>query len=145
MPDPLCVIGSMGALCNIIDIVGKTISTINKLRLRWKDADLVFLCLATQLVALRAALQQIEDWTDNDVEDFHHQLIIDLDAAISCCRLLVDKLDTFFCEIDWTTNQELGMHQKAKTVFGASGMDGVQKLIDSQTNALTLLLSACNR
>lgn len=143
MPDPLSVIGSVGALCNIIDVVGKTISTINQLHSQWKDADLTFLSLATQLVALRAALQKIEEWTDNDVQDFHHQLIMDLDLSVSCCKLLVAKLDTFFCEIDGTTNHKLDLCQKAKTVFGARGMDGVQSLIERQTNALALLLTAC--
>lgn len=42
MADPISIIGTVGALANIIDAVNKAIGTISELRNQWKEADLTF-------------------------------------------------------------------------------------------------------
>lgn len=144
MADPISVIGSVGAICNIIDVVGKAIVTINELQGKWRDADLTFISLTSQLTALRAALAKIQDWMDSDLQDVHHQLVMDLDVSLSCCKLLVGKIDTFLSELDHTTDTTMDFTSKAKLIFGNYNMEDVQKLIERQTTALNLLLTACN-
>ena len=138
------VIGAVGAICNIVDAVTKTVSIISDLQTRWEDADLTLLSLASQLNALRAALSSIQEWIDADLQEAHHQLVMDLNVSINCCKLLMRKLEGFFSDLGKLTEKPLDFRNKFKTVFGTQGPESVQKLIGRQTNALTLLLTACN-
>ena len=144
MADPISIIGTAGAVANIIDVLGKTISTIRELRNEWKEADITFLSLVAQLTALRASLTKTKEWTDTDPADPHYQLVMDLDVIISCCRMLIGKIDTRLSELQQTVNEKLDFSSKVKLVFGSKSMDNLQKLIEQQTSALTLLLTACN-
>jgi hypothetical protein len=144
MADPISIIGTFGAAANIVDVIGKTISTIRELRDEWKEADLTFLSLAAQLTALKAALTKIKEWTDNEFGDPHHQLVMDLDVSMSCCRMLIGKIDLLLSKLHHTGDETLDFSSKVKLVFGNKNIDDVQKLIEQQTSALTLLLTACN-
>ena len=144
MADPISIIGAVGAIANIIDVVSKSIKYINDLRGQWKEADLTFLSLAAQLTALRAALRKIQEWKENDLRDSHHQLVMDLDVSISCCKLLVTKVDMLLSELLEISDKPLEFSSKMKLIFGSRNIDDVQKLIERQTSALTLLLTACN-
>jgi hypothetical protein len=144
MADPVSIIGTAGAVANTIDVLGKTISTIRELRNEWKEADITFLSLVAQLTALRASLTKTKEWTDTDPADLHYQLVMDLDVIISCCRMLIGKIDTRLSELQQTVNEKLDFSSKVKLVFGSKSMDDLQKLIEQQTSALTLLLTACN-
>ncbi|SRR6266480_7454951 len=144
MAEAVAVIGTAGALANVIDVLSNTITTIRELRNEWKEADFTFLCLVSQLAALRAALAKIKEWMDVDIADSHHQLVMDLDTSMSCCRILISKLEGQISELRHTPDENLDFSSKMKIVFGSKSMDDLQKMIGRQTNALTLLLAACN-
>lgn len=61
MMDPISIIGTAGALANIVDVIGQTIKAVRTLRNEWKDADLTLLSLTSKLTALRAALSKIKE------------------------------------------------------------------------------------
>lgn len=143
MADPISIIGAVGAIASIIDVVGKSIKCINDLRDHWKEADLTFLSLVSQLTALRMALVKIQEWVDNCQDDPHHQLVMDLSNSISYCQLLVTKLDVLICQLSETSKGPLELSSKVKLVFGSRDVEYVQKLIERQTGVLTLLLTAC--
>src|SRR3569833_797038 len=63
-----------------------------EVRSEYQIADLKILTFETQLAALRSVLLKIKEWAETETSDPHHQLTIDLDRSISCCRLLVDKI-----------------------------------------------------
>jgi len=144
MADAISIIGTVGAVANIIDVVDKTISTFCDLQNKWKEADLTFLSLVAQLTALRAALTKIKQWADNDLGDPHYQLVMDLDISMSCCRMLIGKINILLPKLHQTADETLDFSSKVKLVFGSKNIDDVQKLIEQQTSALTLLLTACN-
>jgi len=144
MAEAIAVIGTAGSVANVIDVLSNTIATIRELRNEWKEADLTFLCLVSQLAALRAALTKIKEWADVDIPDLHHQLVMDLDTSMSCCRILISKIEGRISELHQTPDEKLDFSSKMKIVFGSKGMDDLQKSIERQTNALTLLLVACN-
>ena len=127
-----------------MDGISKVIGIIRDLQARWGEADLALLSLASQLTALRAATTKIQEWIDQDLQDTHHQLVMDLDVSISCCKLLMDKVESFFTNMAQLTEKPLDLRDKFKVAFGNSGPENVQKLIEHQTSALTLLLTACN-
>ncbi|KAH6875266.1 hypothetical protein BKA58DRAFT_379513 [Alternaria rosae] len=144
MAEILTVLGGVGSIFSIVDGISKVIGMIRDLQARWGEADLTLLSLASQLTALRAASTQIQEWIDEDPQDTHHQLIMDLDVSISCCKLLMDKVESFFANLSQLTEKPLDLRDKWKVVFGSSSAEGVLKLIEHQTSALTLLLTACN-
>lgn len=144
MAEALAIVGSVGAICGLVAGIGKVILLITDLNARWEDADLTLLSLASQLTALRAAITKIQEWTDRGLQDAHHQLIMDLDISIKCCRLLINKVESFFSDLASLTGKPLDLRQKYKVAFGSAGPEGIQKLIERQTSALTLLLTACN-
>jgi len=145
MADPLTIIGTVGAVSNIIDLVSKTINSIRDFRGRWKEADLAFLSLSAQLTALRAALTKIQEWSNNELlGGTHYQLTMDLDVSITCCRLLMGKFDELFFKLNQTTDEAFDFAGKVKFVFMTKELDDVQKMVERQIGALTLLLTACN-
>ena len=144
MADALAVIGIVGSIASIIDILGKTIAAIRKIQSEWQEADLTFLCLASEVVALRAALTKIKEWAELDDTEAHHQLTMDLETSLSCCRILVSKLDNELSRFHQTSEHTLDFSSKRKLVLGRQDIEAIEKLIQRQTIALNLLLTACN-
>jgi hypothetical protein len=144
MAEALAVVGSVGAICSLVAGIGKVILLITDLTAKWEDSDLALLSLASQLTALRAAISKIQEWTEHRLQDAHHQLVMDLDISIKCCQLLIGKIESFFSNLVDLTSKPLNLRQKFKVAFGSAGPEGVQRLIEHQTSALTLLLTACN-
>jgi hypothetical protein len=144
MAEVLAVLGGVGSAFSIVNGISRIVGMISDLQARWGDTGLTLLSLASQLTALRAASTKIEEWIDQDLQDTHHQLVMDLDVSISCCRLLMNKIESFFFDLTQLTERPLDLREKFKIVFGSSGPESVQKLIEHQTSALTLLLTACN-
>lgn len=144
MVDPISLIGTAGSVANIIDLVAKTVNTIRELANEYKIADLQFFSLVSQLTALRAAFDKILEWMDSDLGDPHHQLVMDIDLSMSCCRMLIGKIDDMLAELRQVDNGKLDFSSKVKLVFGSKNIESIQKLIERQTGALTLLLTACN-
>lgn len=143
MAEVLAVIGSIGAIANIIDATSKIITTISDVRGHWKNADLTLLSLASQLTAIRAALRRIHEWLDSESANAHHQLIMDLDETLSFCEVLVAKIDSLFIGWRGLIHDPTSMTTRWKVTFGNKGLDNVLLLMGRQIDALTLLLTAC--
>jgi hypothetical protein len=143
MTEVLAVIGSIGAIANIIDATSKIISTISDERGHWKNADLTLLSLASQLTAIRAALRRVHEWLASESANAHHQLIMDLDETLSFCEILVAKIVSLFIGWRGLIHDPTSMTTRWKVTFGNKGLDNVLLLMGRQIDALTLLLAAC--
>ena len=141
--DPCTILGAAGALANVIDVLGKTLRGINDLRCQWRDADLSVLTLESQLSALGTALVRIQQWTEASDGEIHHQLVMDLDSSVACCRLLVDKIDAEVSQFRYTNNM-LQASSRFRLLLKTKDFEKVQVMIERQTGALGLLLMACN-
>lgn len=115
-----------------------------EVRSEYQIADLIILTFETQLAALRSALLKIKEWAKTETSDPHHLLTIDLDRSISCCRLLVDKIQMLLSGLQPNQASRSSRRGKVKFVFEAKEMKGLRKMVESQTSALTLLFTACN-
>ena len=144
MADPITIIGTAGAAANIIEVLNSTISSLRQLHNQWKDADFTLMNLAAQLAALKAALGKIQEWMLSGTADPHHQLVMDLDLSMSCCQALVGRMGSKVSELNYKENGKLDNKSRVKLVFGGKSMEEIQKMVERQTNALTLLLTACN-
>jgi hypothetical protein len=144
MAELLAVVGSVGAIANIIDAASRAISIIHKLQAQWQDADLTVLSLASQLSAFRAALRRIMEWLDSEVPAAHHQLTMDLDETISFCNVLIMKIEILSAGWESLLENPKAIAARWKITLGNKGLDNILVLVERQTNALTLLLTACN-
>jgi hypothetical protein len=144
MADPITITGTAGAVANIIDVISKTIKSLRDLHNRWRDADFTVLNLIAQLTALKAALGKILEWIDSDLAEQHHQLVMDLDLSMTCCKMLIAKMDAQVSEFHRTADDVLDVGSKIKVVFGARANEDLQKVIERQISALTLLMTACS-
>jgi len=147
MADPLTSIGSTALVTGIVDLLAKSISQLHKFHTRWEQADFTFINLIAQLSALKAALTKLEEWMGTNAEeerDLHHQLIMDLEALITCCKLLAYKIDSEISGLYLDSDNTLRSESKAKFVLKNDALEELQKMVDRQTNALTTLLTACN-
>jgi hypothetical protein len=144
MAEILAVVGSVGAIANIIDAASKAISIIHKLQTQWNDADLTVLSLASQLSAFRAALRRIMEWLDSEVPAAHHQLTMDLDETISFCNILIMRIESVSAGWELLLEDPRAIASRWKVTIGNKGLDNILVLVERQTTALMLLLTACN-
>ncbi|KAL2825417.1 hypothetical protein BDW59DRAFT_72450 [Aspergillus cavernicola] len=144
MADPISIIGTIGALSNIADMVDKALVGIEALWHAWKEADLFFLSLVSQLIALRAALIKNTRAGWESHESSHYQLVMDLDVSISCCDKLVSKVEEFVSALCYADGESLDFRDRIMFLSGSKDLDNVQRWIQQQTSALNLLLAACN-
>ncbi|KAF4630898.1 hypothetical protein G7Y89_g7233 [Cudoniella acicularis] len=146
MSDPISIIGAVASIVGIIDIVSKTISELRELHSQWKEADFTFVNLISQLTALRAGLDKIREWIDivDRLTEPHHQFVMDLEASISCCRMLVSRLDSHVAEFRQDTNGKLNFQSKMKLIAKNGTLEELQRMVERQTIGLTLLLTVCN-
>jgi guanine nucleotide-binding protein G(i) subunit alpha len=144
MADSMMIFGASASVASIIQVLAKVVNTLSELHDRWKQADFTFVNLIAQLTALKAALNKLQEWMDADMDGPHHQLVMDLEMSITCCRMLVSKMDFEVSKLRQNENDALDMQSKMKLVVRNGTLEELQKMVERQTNALTLLLTVCN-
>jgi hypothetical protein len=144
MADPISIIGTASSVASIIDVLVKTVSTLRELHNQWKQADLTLVNLIAQLTALKAGLDKIQEWMDTDMVETHHQLVMDLEVSISCCRMLITMLQSHVSELHQNAGNTLDFENKMKLIVKNGTLEELQKMVERQTIAFTLLLTACN-
>ncbi|KAE9378294.1 hypothetical protein N431DRAFT_541800 [Stipitochalara longipes BDJ] len=147
MTDPLTSIGSAALVTGIVEVLAKSISKLHKVHNYWREANFTFINLIAQLTALKATLNNLEEWLNTCIDggrDPHHQLIMDLEVIITCCKMLAHKIDTEVSELYLNADNVLDSESKVKLALRNDTVEKLQKMVDRQTNALTTLLTACN-
>ena len=145
MADPLTIIGGVASTVQIIDVLTKAVAVLNTLHAQWQSSDFALLSLTSQLGALSAALSKIQDWMLGANDEVHHQLVMDLNTSINCCKMLAAKVYSEISDLQGGNDGKMLATAKARFLFRRSGVGELQNMIDRQTAALTLLLTACNR
>jgi hypothetical protein len=139
-------IGAVSAIIAIIELIGKSTTVLREVYDRWKDADLAILNLVAQLTALKAALNKIKEWLSSDLESTpqHHQLVLDMQLSLGCCEIAMESMYNRISQLRWTNRNGLMVQSKLKAVFEDKAIKNFQKSLRGQTDALNLLLTACN-
>lgn len=144
MADPITLLSTSGALSNAIDALGKTINTVGELQSQFQDADSASLNLDSQLVVLNTALNNINVWAESTPEEPHHQVVMDLDRCVACCQTLIDKIDVEVASFRMTPGNGPDVASKFRLLLNGKDFENIQRMIGQQTEAFTLLLTACN-
>lgn len=144
--EPLSIVGTASSIVSIIDIATRCISSLRALQQRWVGADWTVNLLVGQLVTVKAALDQIREWSDTNLskEPQHHQLVMDLDTSLESCRLLISVIDSHVSGLEWDEANALTFGSKAKAVWKDQSTQDCVNHLHHQTVALNLLLTALN-
>lgn len=81
---------------------------------------------------------------DTNVDELHHQLVMDLEASVTCCNMLVQRMDFEVENLQQKSETELDSQTKVRLLIKNGTLEELQKMVDRQTGALTLLLTVCN-
>lgn len=73
--------------------------------------------------------------SDLKVMPQHHQLVIDLEESIGCCRMLIKSMDDQISEFDWNDTDALNISIKIKVVFESKISEDFRIFIDRVTSA----------
>jgi hypothetical protein len=143
MVEPLSIVGATASIIGIIDVVARAVVTLHSLYALWKESDLFLLQFTSQLIALNNALTKIKEWMNDVHDETHYLLDIDLGMILHCCQSLASKLEAALDDLQ-STNTPQTMATKAKIMLSNGVLEQISRMIERQTGALVLLLTACN-
>ncbi|ETN46806.1 uncharacterized protein HMPREF1541_00995 [Cyphellophora europaea CBS 101466] len=137
----------IGGVLGIIDVTGRCITLLADLRSRFKDVPIAVESMSAQLSTLRAALEQIRFWIEQDLalDNQHYQLTMDLGTAIRCCKLHMDFLRDQLSAVQYTDADEMTFKSRVNLVLEGRGIENCLTRLDRQTHALNLLITAFQR
>lgn len=131
---------------SIVKLVGFSsdiIKGLYQLCERYQDAQLVLHGMVVQVQALRTALNRIDELAKSRATERHHQLVMDLDASLSFCDILLARLEKDVNGlISNGTMPQPAFTTRLRTAFVGGPASGVQAMLDRQACALNLLLTA---
>ena len=142
--EPVSVIGLVGAVVGIVNVVGHSAVLLSNLRARLRAADLTVTLLTGQLNAVKAALEQIQLWLEesSDEDSNHFQLSLDLESSLSSCRILVGLIDDQLSKLEWDENDVLKFESRARIVLEDGRTKECLNFLGHLISSLNLLLIA---
>jgi guanine nucleotide-binding protein G(i) subunit alpha len=144
--DPASILGIIGSVISIADIVTRSVRRLSSLKTKFKDVPFLVTTLTGQLCTVQAALDQLSVWAKRDLNsnDRYKKLATQVGDALECFGPLIKALESRLDQIEGVDQGE-SQNNTAKRLFflwtERELMDYLS-LLDRQVNALTLLLQA---
>lgn len=142
------VIGAVGAIVGIVDVVSRTVLTLRDIKARLDGADAKLVELIGELTAIKAALSHVKGLIeDNANEDVHYQFVMDLEDTLGCCLPLVQLIDDRVMQAGWhegETSLEAFKNKIALVLRHEDTMDALAR-VNRMLTALNTLILAYNR
>ena len=138
--DPLSVVASIAGICAVI---GKSVTTLNSVRIQCQDAELRLEILIGQLGTVRAALHQVKLLVTECLarEEQHQQLVADLADAVVYCKLLVQHIDHQISRL-YSPGYSLTPQSRIMLVLEDKAIEEYLTRLDHQLSAINLLITA---
>ncbi|KAE9973864.1 hypothetical protein EG328_004194 [Venturia inaequalis] len=137
------VTGLAGSCGNIIELAAKCLDRLYEAHKRFQTANFTTTILISNLSTLKAALAQIERWMSMDTLNAqHYQMIMDVDATLASCHLLLGLMDERISKLGWDSKNVLKSVSKAKVVMEERATQDCITHLSHQCSALNLLLTA---
>lgn len=128
-----------GTILGIIDMITRSITMLRDIQNQDADVYFIISSITAQLTTLRAALANIREWAESESIETHHQLVMDLGDTISCCGMLMERLNAEVSKL------QADVSARVKAAFSRKSIDNLQNLqnmIERQASALNLLITA---
>ena len=138
--DPLSVAASIAGICVVI---GKSVTTLNSVRIQCQNAELRLEILMGQLRTVRAALHQVKLLVTECLilEKQHQQLVADLADAVVYCKLLVQHIDHQISRL-YSPGYSLTPQSRVMLVLEDKAIEEYLTRLDHQLSAINLLITA---
>ena len=142
--EPVSVIGLVGAVVGIVNVVGHSAVLLSNLRARLRAADLTVTLLIGQLNTVKAALRQIQLWLEeSSTEDSNHfQLSLDLESSLSSCGILVELIDDQLSMLEWDEKDILKFESRARIILEDARTKECLNYLGHLISSLNLLIIA---
>jgi hypothetical protein len=142
--DPASLVGVLSAAGGIVQLIIQTVKKLNELRERFQEANVTIRLLMSELLTVRAALQQVDDWTKYSwtpatpvQEDLQSAFEISIDGCTMAMELLSDEVDEL---LGHDTGESFIF--RIKSLWKEDMMTTHQQRLHTQVGALQLLLQA---
>jgi hypothetical protein len=141
--DPISVTAS---IATIVALIGKSVSTLNSIRIQCQDAELRLELLTGQLYTVQAALRQVQILVTDCLapEKQHRQLVEDLHRSLNYCRLIVQHIDNQISKLR-PTGHGIRLEQRVLLVLEDKAIEEYLTRLAHQCTALNLCLTAFKR
>lgn len=142
---PVTVFTTAASATNLIEGLGRTLDTFYGVR-HLTDLDFILPNIVPQLTVWRAALTKIQEWaeTESEAEGDHHVLQDPLSSILTSCQILAIKVDDGISNMQKLSMAAGPATENEDIKQAIVEMGDLQRFIEIQTNALNLLLTACN-
>ncbi|KAJ9609456.1 hypothetical protein H2200_005783 [Cladophialophora chaetospira] len=142
--DPISgTLGVVAGITSIISVIGKSVSALNQLRQKCRDAELNINHLTGHLRIVQTALLQVQKWAECLPENSQHfSFMIDLEDAITYCKMLVDYIHNQISKFSWGDDQLLGVGSKVIYLLEDQATKDCLNRLGHSITALNLCLNA---
>lgn len=146
--DPASVIGLVGAVINIAEVIAKSVTSLRSLQSKYQHADFRLSALISQLLTIKAALGHVADFINSpninflEQGEYSHQFSEDLRVSLYGCEAMVYALDGRLANLQRDETNGLTKGSKFNLAWEDSTIDGCLTMLNNQTSALQLLLTS---
>ena len=144
--DPVtATIGLVSGVGTIVGVIGRSLSTLNAVRVHASDAELNIELLIGQLQTVQAALRQVQAFLATlsmPLGLYDQQLILDLDNSVNHCKLLVQYIDNQISKLAWTPGSRITGQRLFTLILEDKATKDCLTRLDHQISALSLCLTA---
>lgn len=142
--DPLSLVGLAASIVGISQVIGKSLDALLKIQAKYRSASITTSLMIGQLTTLKAALNQISEWSQSTFFDSprQEQVLADLGMALSTCGMLVSLLEDKIDQLNKRNDDSLSVKGKIDFVWEERGFSDFSNHLNHQVNALNLLLTA---
>lgn len=125
------------------DRLRQSIDGLRQLHNRWYERNDISINLIAQCAALKSSLDSMLDVMDRAISDIHPQVLADLDVLMPSCVLLVRHLDDLIERLRQSNHDAVDCAIKLRYTVGSRTMERLRLVAQRQTNALSVLVAAC--
>ena len=144
--DPVtATVGLVSGIGTIVGLIGRSVSTLNTLRVHASDAELNIELLIGQLQTVQAALRQVQAFLaalSTPLGIYDQELIFDLGGSLNHCKLLVQYIDNQISKLAWTPGSRITGQRLFLLIAEDKATKDCLTRLDHQISALSLCLTA---
>ena len=144
MMDPVSIVGIIGSVVGIADVVTRSIQRLSTLKTKFRDVPFLISTLTGQLCTVQAALDQLSGWAKRDltIDARYRKLATQVGDALDCFDPLIKALESRLDRIEGIGEGQVDLSKRVSFLWSERELVDYLLLLDRQVNALTLLLQA---
>ncbi|KAF7922085.1 uncharacterized protein EAE98_008296 [Botrytis deweyae] len=144
--DPVSIITLTGSVFSTGKVITSLITSLVTLKSKYKNASLIASLLIGQLTTIKTALNEVSDWIAKTLQgvDKNEQLIINLESSLESCHVFLLMLEDHITRLD-QNGIDRQLKGKPRLLWNESEIKELNNYLNSQVNALHLLLTAVQR